>query len=123
MAVTIGVRRQVTFWVATFVAFVVAIWLLHEILLPFVAGMALAYLFNPLANRLERLGVDRLIASLVIIGVFVLSFILLLLLIVPILVGQLGAFVDNLPGYVEQDSGAARRSEPALGSQGPRSRI
>jgi predicted PurR-regulated permease PerM len=91
-----------TFWVATFVAFVVTIWLLHEILLPFVAGMALAYLFNPLANRLERLGVDRLIASLAIIGVFVLSFILLLLLIVPILAGQLAAFIENLPGYVSK---------------------
>jgi predicted PurR-regulated permease PerM len=102
VAVTIGLGRQMTFWVVTFVAFVLAIWLLHEILLPFVAGMTLAYLFNPLASRLERLGIDRLIASLVIIGVFVLSFILLLLLIVPILVGQLGAFIDNLPGYVSK---------------------
>ncbi len=38
-------------------------WLLREILLPFVAGMALAYLFNPLANRLERLGINRLIGA------------------------------------------------------------
>ena len=105
MAVTIGFGRQMTFWVVTFVVLVAAIWLLHEILLPFVAGMALAYLFNPLANRLEGLGVNRLIASLVIIGLFVLSFILLLLLIVPILVGQLGAFIENLPGYVSKLQG------------------
>jgi predicted PurR-regulated permease PerM len=78
------------------------VWLLHEILLPFVAGMALAYLFNPLAARLERLGVDRLIASLVIIGLFVLSFIILILIILPILGGQLSAFIDNLPGYVRR---------------------
>ena len=31
------------------------LWLLSEILLPFVAGMALAYLLDPLADRLERL--------------------------------------------------------------------
>ena len=105
MAVTIGFGRQMTFWVVTLVVLVAAIWLLHEILLPFVAGMALAYLFNPLANRLEGLGVNRLIASLVIIGLFVLSFILLLLLIVPILVGQLGAFIENLPGYVSKLQG------------------
>ena len=105
MAVTIGFGRQMTFWVVTFVVLVAAIWLLHEILLPFVAGMALAYLFNPLANRLEGLGVNRLIASLVIIGLFVLSFILLLLLIVPIVVGQLGAFIENLPGYVSKLQG------------------
>ena len=105
MAVTIGFGRQMTFWVVTFVVLVAAIWLLHEILLPFVAGMVLAYLFNPLANRLERLGVNRLVASLVIIGLFVLSFILLLLLIVPILVGQLGAFIENLPAYVSKLQG------------------
>jgi predicted PurR-regulated permease PerM len=64
--------------------------------------MALAYLFNPLANRLERIGVDRLVASLVIIGVFVLSFIILILIIVPILGGQLSAFIDNLPEYVRR---------------------
>jgi predicted PurR-regulated permease PerM len=30
--------------------------MLHQVLLPFVAGMVLAYLLVPLANRIERLG-------------------------------------------------------------------
>ena len=72
--------RQMTFWVLTLLVGVVALWVLREILLPFVAGMALAYLLDPLANRLERLGVNRLVASLVIIGAFVLAFVILLLL-------------------------------------------
>jgi predicted PurR-regulated permease PerM len=92
----------VTFWIAALAALVGAIWLLHEILLPFVAGGVLAYLFNPLASRLERLGANRLAASLVIIGLFVLSFVVLLLLIVPILAGQLAAFIDNVPAYVRR---------------------
>jgi predicted PurR-regulated permease PerM len=100
VAVAVGLGRQVIFCVATCVVIVLLLWLLREILLPFVAGMALAYLFNPLANRLERLGVDRLLAALVIIGVFVLSFIVLLLLIVPILGGQSVAFIENLPTYI-----------------------
>jgi predicted PurR-regulated permease PerM len=78
------------------------LWILHEILLPFVAGMALAYLLNPVANRLERLGVNRLIASLVIIGAFVLAFVILILLFVPVITGQLGAFIEKLPGYVSR---------------------
>lgn len=86
-----------TFWIAALVLVTFSIWLLHEILLPFVAGMALAYLFNPLANRLERLGANRLVAALVIIIAFVLSFIVLILLIAPILGGQLAAFIENLP--------------------------
>ncbi len=102
MASAISFERRVVFWIGAMVAFMAVVWLLHEILLPFVAGMALAYLFNPLANRLQRAGIDRLVASLVIIGVFVLSFIILLLIIVPILGGQLSAFIDNLPAYVQR---------------------
>lgn len=116
MASGTGLQRQVTFWVAAAVAFLAMLWLVREILLPFVAGMALAYLFNPLANRLERIGVDRLVASLVIIGLFVLSFIGLILIIVPILGGQLSAFIDNLPGYVRRlQSVVSDPSRPWLG--------
>src|SRR5207302_2802198 len=92
--------RQMTFWVLTFVAGVLVLYMLREILLPFVAGMVLAYLLDPLANRLERMGVNRLAASLVIIGTVVLIFVILIVLFVPILIGQLGAFVEKLPGYV-----------------------
>jgi hypothetical protein len=43
--------RQMIFWVLTFVVGVLVLYVLREILLPFVAGMALAYLLDPLANR------------------------------------------------------------------------
>src|ERR1044072_333750 len=92
--------RQMTFWVLTLLVGVVALYILREILLPFVAGMALAYLLDPLANRLERLGVNRLVASIAVIGAVVLGFVILLLLFVPVLIGQLGAFIEKLPGYV-----------------------
>jgi len=94
--------RQMIFWMLTLVAGVVALWILREILLPFVAGMALAYLLDPLANRLERIGVSRVIASLVIIGAFVLLFVALILIFVPLLTGQLAAFVERLPAYVQR---------------------
>ena len=93
-------QRQVVFWIATLVAIVLLLWLLSPILLPFVAGMVLAYLINPLANRLERVGVSRAVAALLIIGVAVLIFIVLALLIVPILAEQLSALISSIPGYV-----------------------
>jgi predicted PurR-regulated permease PerM len=93
-------RRQMTFWVGAFVAFVLLLWLLSEILLPFVAGMAIAYLLNPLVDRIERLGVHRLVAALSIIGLTVLVFVVLILLVAPILGGQLSSFINNIPGYV-----------------------
>ncbi len=49
------------------VVVVLALWLLSPILLPFIAGMAIAYLLTPLTDRLERLGFNRLIAALLII--------------------------------------------------------
>ena len=94
--------RQMAFWIITLVAGVLALWVLREILLPFVAGMALAYLFDPLANRLERLGLGRMIAALVIIGAFVLIFVALILVFVPLMTSQLGAFVERLPTYVQR---------------------
>jgi predicted PurR-regulated permease PerM len=92
--------RQMTFWGATLAVVIVALWLLREILLPFVAGMALAYLLDPLAERLERVGVNRLVATLSIVGLFLVAFLLLIILFVPILGAQLAAFIDNLPRYV-----------------------
>jgi len=90
------------FWSAALASFVVLIWLLHEILLPFVAGMVLGYLLDPLANRIERLGVGRLAAAMLIIGLSGFAIIFLLILMAPILIGQLAAFVEQLPDYVSR---------------------
>jgi len=94
--------RQMTFWVLTFIVGVVVLYMLREILLPFVAGMALAYLLDPLASKLERVGINRLAATLVIIGAVVLAFVALILLFVPLLFAQLGAFIDKLPEYASR---------------------
>lgn len=97
MAVAIGLGWQMTFWVAALAIFILVVWLLHEILLPFVAGMALAYFFNPFASRLERLGLGRMVASLIAMALFVLAFIVLILLIAPSDLSQLAAFIDRFP--------------------------
>src|SRR3954464_702767 len=92
--------RQMTFWMLTFIVGVLVLYVLREILLPFVAGMALAYLLDPLARKLERVGINSLAATLVIIVTVLLLFVALILIFVPIISGQLGAFIDNVPGYV-----------------------
>src|SRR5262245_20156295 len=97
-----SLRWQVTFWLAALAVVVLVLWLLHEILLPFVAGMVLAYLLDPVARRLQRAGVNRLLAALLIVGLFVVTFVLLVILFVPILGAQLTAFIENLPGYIER---------------------
>ncbi|HVX91834.1 MAG TPA: AI-2E family transporter [Xanthobacteraceae bacterium] len=107
---------QLAFWTAAFVLVAFLLWLLHEILLPFVAGVALAYLLDPLANRLERFGIGRLFATLLIVGLFVLACLLVVVLIAPVLGSQLAALVDNLPTYVARlQALAADSSRPWLG--------
>lgn len=93
-------ERQVTFWIGTLATVIAVLWLLSDVLLPFIAGFALAYVLNPLTSRLERMGMSRLLAALAIVSVLLLAIILLVLLVVPILVSQLAAFIDNIPGYV-----------------------
>jgi predicted PurR-regulated permease PerM len=95
-----GVARRVWFWLLIAAMFAGALWLLSGILLPFVAGMALAYLLDPVANRFERLGVKRFVSALLLVGIFVLAVPLLAILVVPILAAQLADFIDKLPGYV-----------------------
>jgi predicted PurR-regulated permease PerM len=95
-----ALQRQVAFWLAVLVVFVLLLWLLSDILLPFVAGAAIAYLLAPLTDRLERLGINRLVSALTIIIVVVLALVYAILLVAPILGGQLSSLIDNVPGYV-----------------------
>lgn len=89
-----------TFWLVGLVFVILVLWLLSPILLPFVAGLAIAYLLAPLTDRLERLGLHRLVAALLIITLMVVAFVLLVLLVAPVLGGQLSSFIENIPGYV-----------------------
>jgi predicted PurR-regulated permease PerM len=93
-------ERQVLFWLAALAVFVLLLWLLSAILLPFLAGLVIAYLLTPLTDRIERLGVHRLAAALAIITLVVMAIVFLILLVAPILGGQLSSFIDNIPGYV-----------------------
>ena len=58
-AAVIGVERQVVFWLAAFAVLLLALWLLSEILLPFIVGLAIAFLLTPVTDQLERLGLNR----------------------------------------------------------------
>jgi predicted PurR-regulated permease PerM len=88
------------FWALILAATILCIWLLSGILLPFAAGIALGYLLDPVADRLQRVGFSRLGAALLMLVVFAIAFALVLFLLVPILSHQLMAFIGALPGYV-----------------------
>ena len=92
-----GVRvmnyRHVTFWAIVFVILCALLWLLREVLLPFVAGMGLAYVLAPVADR-------RTVAALSIVGLVILSLIAVALLILPLAVQQSVLLLSKVPSYV-----------------------
>ncbi|MCC8933766.1 MULTISPECIES: AI-2E family transporter [Rhizobiaceae] len=98
----IGLRRQVFFWLVTLAIFIAFLMLFSSILLPFIAGMALAYFLDPVADRLERIGLSRLMATVVILVSFVIVFVLSLMIIIPVLASQLNEFIQRVPGYITQ---------------------
>ena len=78
------------------------IYLLTPILTPFVAAGLLAYVGDPLADRLQKLKLPRTLA---VVAVFLLTFLslgLLILLIVPLIRNQVGALLDALPAIGAQ---------------------
>ncbi|MEM6461917.1 MAG: AI-2E family transporter [Pseudomonadota bacterium] len=99
---TASLRRQIIFWLATFLIFGLFLYVFRGILLPFVAGMALAYFLDPVADRLERWGVSRLTATVIILIAFLVIFIIALMIIIPVLASQASDFIGRLPDYAEQ---------------------
>jgi predicted PurR-regulated permease PerM len=105
-----AVQRNTWFWLVGFALFFMALWLLSAILLPFVAGIAIAYFLNPLVNRLERLRVPRGLAAFVVLALFLMLLVLVIMLVVPILEAQVLDLAANLPSLLA----AARREAEAL---------
>ncbi len=95
-----AIRRQVYFWLGAAVVLVLFLWIFHSIMLPFIAGMALAYFLDPVADKLEKWGANRMLATSIILVLFILIFIVALMIIVPILGNQLTGLIDRLPSYV-----------------------
>ena len=95
-------QRNIVFWVAALAVVVFLLWLLSPILLPFVLGIAIAYVLDPLARRLTRRGMSRLVAALVMLGGFVVAIALLALIIAPVLTRQFAGFIEHAPGYAQR---------------------
>lgn len=90
-------QRQTTFWIVALIGLVLILWSLQNILLPFIAGFVLAYFLDPVADRLEKLGLPRIAATFVILATAILMVVLVLILVVPVVADQLVKLVADLP--------------------------
>ena len=94
-------RQQVTYWGIAAAVFLVLLWYLAPVLLPFLVGGAIAYILDPLADRLERLGLPRAAATTVITLVGLAGLVVAVLLVIPTLAREATALVRAAPDYFE----------------------
>jgi predicted PurR-regulated permease PerM len=95
-------RDRLIFWFALLAVLLLAVFLLRDVLLPFVAGMAIAYFLDPVVDRTEKLGLSRTLGTFVVLTLFFVLAISSLLLLVPVVEAQLIRFLDVAPAYLER---------------------
>ena len=124
------VRTQFQFWGIAIALFLVVMWFLGDVILPFVLGGAVAYFLDPIADRIERMGASRAVAVALITLVAICIFVIMALLVIPTLVNQTANLIDiapqlfndlqnfltsRFPDLVDQDS-TLRQSLATLGT-------
>jgi predicted PurR-regulated permease PerM len=108
------VRDQIKYWSAAAVALLVLLWLLGDVLLPFVLGGAIAYFLDPVADRLERMGLSRAVSTAIITVAGIFVFVLMALLVIPTLVQQAVRLFEVAPQYGRDITTALTERYPSL---------
>ena len=91
------ISQQAKYWgIAAFI-FLLLMWLMGDVLVPFLVGGAIAYFLDPVADRLQRLGLNRATATALIMVLMALVMVLLVLAVIPTLIQQTVALVNAAP--------------------------
>ncbi|WP_423823303.1 AI-2E family transporter [Salinisphaera sp. SPP-AMP-43] len=75
--------------------------LLHSMLLPFVLGAGLAYVCDPIVDRLERLRLTRTLGVIIVFLAMILISALMMFLLLPVLQAQFNTLIQSLPRYID----------------------
>ncbi|MBA9082221.1 MULTISPECIES: AI-2E family transporter [Bartonella] len=98
-----SMKKQVFFWLGTLIFFVIFMFVFGSVLLPFVAGIVLAYFLNPIVQLLEKVGIRRVFGTILITLFIVVVFVAALTILIPIVSWQIQQFVSSgLPIYVSR---------------------
>lgn len=107
-------KKQMTYWSIATIGLSIVLWALGDVLVPFILGAAIAYMIDPVADRLERAGFSREIATAIITAGTILVFLIVLLRIVPLLIGQMLDLFDTLPKLITNLRSGVREHYPQL---------
>ncbi len=111
-------QKQVWYWGAALVALLAVLWLLGNAIMPFILGAGIAYLLDPVADRLERLGLSRTLSVVVITLVVALVVVAVSLLLFPVLLRQTSALIDTAPQMAERLQDFLRQRFPQIFAEG-----
>nr|WP_264185747.1 AI-2E family transporter [Roseicella aerolata] len=106
--------QRIALFAGLVAALLLGLWIFSPILTPFVLAAVIAYFLDPVATRLTRIGVPRGLAALLLIFALVAFALLVLLLLYPLLIAQVGILLQRLPSYVLGVSQAVRDAMTAL---------
>jgi predicted PurR-regulated permease PerM len=95
-----GRAYRLLFWIGVIGVVIFALGLLQSILLPFIAGLVLAFILAPAVARLERWGIRRSLASLAVLLAFLFGVALVFMLLVPLIQNQVVTLIGKVPALV-----------------------
>ena len=98
-------------WLTGVALFAALLYLLSDVLLPFVAGMAVAYFLDPAADKMEKWGASRMLATLLILAAFFIVVITAIVLLIPLIQAQVIGLAQRIPQVVEA---IRHQAEPLL---------
>jgi predicted PurR-regulated permease PerM len=75
---------------------------LSPILLPFIMAIAIAYLTNPIAEKLVKWKINRTVAAIIPSVFFIITFMLITVFVLPSLIEDALAFSHKVPAYLKQ---------------------
>ncbi|MCB1919506.1 MAG: AI-2E family transporter [Candidatus Competibacteraceae bacterium] len=94
-------ESQTRFWLMMGVIAIGLLYLLSPVLTPFLFATLLAYLGDPLIDRLEARKIPRSWAVALVFGVILFGLLLLLLFLIPMLTHQFKGLIQRLPGHID----------------------
>lgn len=103
-------RSHLVFWIVVLLAVFAILAMFRDILLPFVFGIVIAYFVNPLVDRLERAGVVRGLAAVLIVGLSLFLVIMGLILVAPMIAAQAKQLAATLPSEAERLRGVLEQT-------------
>jgi predicted PurR-regulated permease PerM len=96
------VKNQAQIWGIVALVFLVLLWFLGNVMMPFLLGGAIAYALDPIADRLGKLGLSRVMSVAIITLAATLVFVLLILLVIPTLIKQTAQLIETAPSLFQR---------------------